>query len=205
MTICLCRSFLLMLFCPMGYSPSGRDCSSLGPSWAAVPARSLLQCRFSVGCIFIQGTSTCCSVGSSMGCSVVLHGLQGLPAALWCLSWAAGKFYFTMVFCTGYCGMFAPSFSADLGVYGSFSHSSVSQLCAVFFILSEICYHRGATSLADVLSYVLQWVWFRAGSVHNRGSPWFLLTKATPCHVKPVQEHLLRTLTPEKKPKSNLE
>jgi len=47
-----------------------------------VPARSLLLHGLSMGCSFLQGTSTCCGVGSSMGCrvdicsSVVLHRLQ---------------------------------------------------------------------------------------------------------------------------------
>ncbi|KAK4810786.1 hypothetical protein QYF61_008758 [Mycteria americana] len=102
----LCCSFLLMLFpCSnMGSfhwvqsfrkgllqhgSPTGpqvlpeRTCSSVGSSpRAAVPARGLLQRRLSTGCSFLQSTSTCSSMGSSIGCRVdicstmVLHGLQ---------------------------------------------------------------------------------------------------------------------------------
>lgn len=51
-------------------------------SWAATPARSLLQ-QTSMCCSFLRGMSTCSGSGSYTGCSavvwsgVVLHGLQG--------------------------------------------------------------------------------------------------------------------------------
>lgn len=35
---------------PMGYNPSGTDCSSRGPPWIIPPARSLLQRGLSRGC-----------------------------------------------------------------------------------------------------------------------------------------------------------
>jgi len=38
------------------------------PLQAAVLARSLLWRGFSMGCSFLQGTSTCSHVGSSIGC-----------------------------------------------------------------------------------------------------------------------------------------
>jgi len=69
----------------LGCSRSGMECSSWGPprdcssyqktcsclggsSQATAPSRSLFQCRLSTGCTFLQRTSTCSSVGSSMGC-----------------------------------------------------------------------------------------------------------------------------------------
>lgn len=82
----------------MGYSPSGTDCSTVGPSfdtvhvrkncrscsvWSTVPARILLLCGFSMACSFLQGTSTSCDMGSSVGCAVnifsdmVIHGQCG--------------------------------------------------------------------------------------------------------------------------------
>ena len=53
------------------------------PPRTAVPARSLLQHGLSTRCSFLQGTATCCGIGSSTVCRVdicsteVLHGLQG--------------------------------------------------------------------------------------------------------------------------------
>jgi len=70
----LCCSFFLTL--------SPWSCVSSSPR-AVAPVRSLLQCRLSTGCSFFQAISICCSLESSMGCSVdicftmVLHGLQG--------------------------------------------------------------------------------------------------------------------------------
>ncbi|NXE20027.1 AT2B1 ATPase, partial [Ardeotis kori] len=66
-----------------GYSPSAIGCTSVGLPRATAPARSLLLCGLFTGCSFLQPTSACCSVGSSMGCSVdicfsvFLCGLQG--------------------------------------------------------------------------------------------------------------------------------
>lgn len=58
-----------------------------GPAWVchgtSVSARSLLLCGLLIGCSFLQAISTCCGMGSSMGCGVpissaaVYHGLQG--------------------------------------------------------------------------------------------------------------------------------
>ena len=91
-TLCVCHSFLLTLFSCSSvghllgmeslrklWLQCGRNgscqktCSCLGFSaWATAPARSLLQCGMSVGCRFLQVISTCCNVGSYIGCSVAV-------------------------------------------------------------------------------------------------------------------------------------
>lgn len=96
-----------------GVHPSGKDCSSMGPPWAAAPTRtappwvyspqaallamSLLLQGLSTSCSLPLGISTCCSMGSSMGCCMeicshaVLHWLQG-DSLLYCgLSTGCGR------------------------------------------------------------------------------------------------------------------
>lgn len=71
---------------------------------------------FSMGCCFFQGMSTCCRVGSSMGCSVhlcsamVLHGLQRDNLLHHVLPGTAGESLLTVP------GASFPTLFTDLGV-----------------------------------------------------------------------------------------
>lgn len=83
----LCHSFPLTFFLcfsvgpPLAYSPSRTGPAwvlSMGPflveslllSIGCSPTRSLLQQGHSMGCSFLQGMSTCCGMGFSIGCTV---------------------------------------------------------------------------------------------------------------------------------------
>lgn len=59
--------------------PSGIDCSSVDSPQDTDPTRSLLLCELSVACNFLQGMSTCYSMGSSMGCSETTWFTKVLP------------------------------------------------------------------------------------------------------------------------------
>jgi len=63
------RNGLLQCESPMGHSYCQKTSSCVGSFLcAAVCDKSLLWHGLSTGCHFVQGTSTCCSVASSMGC-----------------------------------------------------------------------------------------------------------------------------------------
>ena len=159
-----------------------------------------------------------CSVSSSMGCSPsgkicssmgypwitipsgniqllwqgALHGLQcGYPLRCGPLHMLQGNI------CSGSCSSSSPSPSLTLIFpllfLTVFPHSSAFLMFLPFFkyAFTEVPPAWLMCSSGSI----------GAGSAHNRGSHWFLLTEATPCHVKPIQEHLLRPLTPEIKPK----
>jgi len=137
----------------MGCSPSRTDCSSGDPPWTTVPARKPAPAWASLhgqqlwpgdsSCIdspwghsFLQGTSTCSSVGSSAGCIVNicsaanLHGLQGdnlHPHSLH--RGLKGNL------CSGSWSTCSPSFFplVTLVSAGSFQ---------IFLVLSPVCYCR---------------------------------------------------------------
>jgi len=112
----------------MGDSSCLKTCCSVGsPPQAAGPARSLLQCELPMDCSFLQGTSTCSSMGSSTGC-------RWISSPPWSSMGCRGTACLTMVFSKGCRGIWSlehliPSFFIDLGVCRvvscTFSHSSL--------------------------------------------------------------------------------
>jgi len=135
-----------------GCSPSGTHCSSVGPPQGHRSCQKTCSCMISASwgnsscqepapaCTLhrVQVMSTCCGVGSSIGCivnihsGVVLHKLQGTTCS-------------TTVFCRSFRGVSAPVTGAPpaspsplaLGCAGlflsHFSHSSLSQLLYISF------------------------------------------------------------------------
>jgi len=194
-----------------GCCPSGTECSSMGPPWAAVPTRKLAPawaplhkpCFLPVDC-------------SIMGSPVVAASLRTCPPALaWGppqaagryllhhgLPWAAGRqpAYHGLVhglqgnFCSGAWGTSSLSFLTNLVVCKGFSPIlliPVSQLlCSVLYPFFNML-SRGLISSADGLSRVRRW----ASCVQHGGSCWAFLTEATPtasplptsCRVHPIQ------------------
>lgn len=76
------------------------NCSSMGSSpWAVVHAKSLFQCGLSMDCSFLQGISTCSSMGSSMGLqgdNLLHHApLCGLQGILCSSTWSTSEPFFS--------------------------------------------------------------------------------------------------------------
>lgn len=148
----------------MGYSPSGKDCSSVGPSWATVAARNLLLCGLSMGCSFFQGAPA------------AAWGPPEAAVSLSCLVWSSmdcrGTACSTVVFSVGRRGIcysawsipFSPSLltlvSAEL-FSSHFSCSSLSQLpCSIFYFFLGMFSQRCHGHLAVCIQ---QWHCFQAG------------------------------------------
>lgn len=135
------------------------------PLSLSVPANSLFWQGLSMGCSFLQGTST--------HSSVALHVLWGLPASLWCFPWFAVNFYFNIVFWGSCWGVSAPalehlSFLLHCPCFGIFFPSLLCLIINVpWFFYSFLNKSKNAPNLLDLLSCVLQWIW---------SWPWFLLT-----------------------------
>lgn len=74
-----CRSRLLQYECPTGCSSCQTTCS---------------LCVLSIGCSLLQGTSTCCTMGSATGCmwrSVSVCSFMDMEEQLCCSPWAAQR------------------------------------------------------------------------------------------------------------------
>lgn len=112
----------------------------------------------------------------------VLHGLQGLPASLWCSPWAKKEILLHCVLQTtqasGTCSTFSPSCVTDLCVcrifFSHFSHSSASHLLCCAFTFFQICYHTGTTSFTDVFCF-----WLEAGLIWS-WLKWFFIAQEQP-------------------------
>lgn len=112
----------------------------------------------------------------------------------WTSSQSAGKHYhhcglsFRLQgnFCFSSWSTSSLSFFFNLSISTVLSHTSFP-LHSLVLALSEMCFHREATSLADGLSCVLQWVcwsWLET-AVSDTGSSWPLLRETSaPCHCQ---------------------
>lgn len=133
-------------------------CSTLFP-WVAVPARNLLQ--LPSRCIHLLHSG-------------VFHGLQGLPASLWCSPQAENEFLLHCVL-RGLHRLLAPAAPSPLlmwltfvsaGLFGfffpHFSHFSASYLLCCTVTLFQIRYHTGTTSFIHGFSF-----WLEAGLTWN--------------------------------------
>jgi len=148
------RNRLLQCESPAGHRSCQKTCSCVDFSpQTTAPARSLLLSGLSMGRSFHQGISFCCTVGSSMGCSVdicssvVFRGLQGdnllHQPLLHGLHWNL---------CSGTWSNFSPHYSLTLVSAGLFCSHLFSFLpltaavqCFYLFlhIFSQRCHHLG--------------------------------------------------------------
>jgi len=144
-------------------SPSGKDCSSVGPPRGhkpcqkifsnvssplhrvTGPARSLLQHKFLIGSQTILGSSTCSDVGSSTGC-------RWISAPLWTSMGCRRTACLTMVFSMGCKRISAPAPltppSSLTLVFAELFFSHILTLlsnCWLFFpflnVTTQRCYH----------------------------------------------------------------